>query len=143
MVFCVFLFECHRDGGYLFLLIVCRSGYDLMSMCVMVFVIGFTTPAPNVGLPLTCEPSVYMKSRGFYLRLCCVVWSIVVFGRGWVGTEVLVYDLPLSMFVASSRVVSILCVWVLCPYSWVRDVFSVLLRFVASSCVSAFEFATR
>ncbi len=34
------------------------SGCDLMSMCVMEFVLGFTTPAPSVGLPLTSEPSV-------------------------------------------------------------------------------------
>ena len=68
-------------------------------------------------------------------------------GRGWIGAGVLVYDLQLSMFVASRRVVSILlcvlCSWVMCSYSWVRDVFSMLWMFVASSCVSAFEFATR
>ncbi len=75
------------------LLIVCRSGCDLMFMCLTVFVFGFTTPAPSVGFPLTCEPSVYMKSSGFHLRLCCVVWSIVMLGRGWVGVGVLVYDL--------------------------------------------------
>ena len=40
------------------LLIVCRSYCDLMSMCVMEFVLGFTTPAPNLGFSLTCEPSV-------------------------------------------------------------------------------------
>ena len=40
------------------LLIVCRSGCDLMSICVMEFDLGFTTPAPNVGFLLTCEPSV-------------------------------------------------------------------------------------
>ncbi len=40
------------------LLIVRRSGCNLMSMCVMEFVLGFTTPAPNVGFPLTCEPPV-------------------------------------------------------------------------------------
>ena len=40
------------------LLIVCRSGCDLMSMCVIEFVLGFTTPAPSVGLSLTSEPSV-------------------------------------------------------------------------------------
>ncbi len=114
-----------------------------MSMCVMEFVLGFTTPAPSVGFPLTCEPSVLMKSRGFDLRLCCVVWSIVVFGRGWVGVEVLVYDLPLSMVVASGRVVSILCVWVFFPYCWVKVVFKVLRMYGASSCVSAFEFAAR
>ena len=40
------------------LFIVCRSDCDFMSMCVMVFVFKLTTPAPSVGLPLTCEPSV-------------------------------------------------------------------------------------
>ena len=40
------------------LLIVCLSGCDLMSICVIEFVVGFTTPASSVGLPLTCEPSV-------------------------------------------------------------------------------------
>ena len=99
------------------LMIVCRSGCDLMSMCVMMFVLGFTTPAPIVGFPLTCEPSVYTKSLGFHLRLCCLVWSIVVFGGGWVGVGVFVWDLLQSMFVASSRVLSIMCVWVMCPYS--------------------------
>ena len=49
----------------------------------------------------------------------------------------------MSMFVASGRVVLILCVWVLCTYSRVRDVFSVSWMFVASSCVNAFKFATR
>ena len=56
-------------------------------------------------------------------------------GRCWE----LDYVLPLSIFVASIRVVSLMCVWVLCPYSWVRDVFKVLWMFDASSCVSAFE----
>ena len=32
-----------------------------------------------------------------------------MFGRGWVGVGLLVYDLPLSKFVASGRVVSIMC----------------------------------
>jgi hypothetical protein len=66
-----------------------------------------------------------------------------VFGRGCVGAGVLVYDLPLSMFVESSRVVSIMRVWVPCPYSWVRVVFKVLWMFDASSCVIAFKFATK
>ena len=66
-----------------------------------------------------------------------------MFGRGLVGAGVLVYDLPLSMVVASVRVVSILCVWVLCPYCWVKVVFMVLCIFVAASCVSDFKFATR
>jgi hypothetical protein len=38
--------------------IVCLSGCDFMSLCLMVFFIGFNTPAPRVELPLTCEPSV-------------------------------------------------------------------------------------
>ncbi len=66
-----------------------------------------------------------------------------MFGRDWGGAGVLVYDFPLSMFVASGRVVSILCVWVLCPYVWVKVVVRVLWMYVASICVSAFEFATR
>ena len=40
------------------LLIVCLSGCDLISMRVIVFVLGFTTPAPSVGFPLTSESSV-------------------------------------------------------------------------------------
>ena len=66
-----------------------------------------------------------------------------MFGRDWVGVGVLVHDFQLSMFVASGQVVSILCVWVMCPYAWVKDMFGVLWICVASSCVSAFEFATR
>ncbi len=71
-----------------------------------------------------------------------MVWRILAFGSDWVGVGLLVYDLPLSMFVACGRVVSIMCVWVLFPYSWVRVMFRVLWMCVASSCVSAFEFAT-
>ena len=66
-----------------------------------------------------------------------------MFWRDWIGAGVLEYDFPLSMFMASSRVVSILCVWVLCPYAWVKVMFRVLWICVASSCVSAFEFTTR
>jgi hypothetical protein len=49
-----------------------------------------------------------------------------VFGRDWVGVGVLVYDFLLSMVVASGRVVSIMNVWVLSPYAWVRVVLRVL-----------------
>ena len=66
-----------------------------------------------------------------------------MFGRGCGGAGVLVYDFLLSMVVASGRVVSIMYVWVLSPYAWVRVVLRVLCMCVASSCVSAFEFATR
>ncbi len=54
-----------------------------------------------------------------------------MFGRGRVGAGVLVYEFPLSMFAASDRVVSISCVWVLCPYAWVKVVFRVLWMCVA------------
>ena len=40
------------------LFIVCLSDCDLMCMCVMEFVLGFTTPAPSVGVSLTSDPSV-------------------------------------------------------------------------------------
>jgi hypothetical protein len=70
------------------LFIVCHFGCNLMSMHVMEFVLGFTAPAPSVGFPFACEPSVLTKSRGFHLRLCGLVWSIFVFGRGWVGAGV-------------------------------------------------------
>ena len=37
------------------LLIVSLFGCDMMSFCVMKYVLGFTTPAPNVWFLLTCE----------------------------------------------------------------------------------------
>ena len=42
------------------LLIVCLSGCDLTSMCVVVGVAGLTMAAPSVGFPVFLEPSVYM-----------------------------------------------------------------------------------
>jgi hypothetical protein len=67
-----------------------------------------------------------MMPRGFHLRMCDFVCSIVVLRCGVVGIVVLVYDLLQSMFVASDSVVTILDVWVLCSYYWVRDVFRIL-----------------
>ncbi len=40
------------------ILIVCRFVCNLISICVMMFVSGMTTPAPKMGLPLICERSV-------------------------------------------------------------------------------------
>ena len=61
------------------LLIVCRSGCDLMSMCVMEFVLRFTTPAPNIGFSLTKEVSWVPSSVvRFGLEYCCV-WT----WEGW------------------------------------------------------------
>ena len=48
-----------------------------------------------------------MDSRGFHLRLCVLVFSIVVVLCGRTGVGVFVQDLLLSMFCASSSVVSI------------------------------------
>ena len=47
-------------------LIVCLSGCDFISICVVVCVFGFTMDAPKMGLPVTREPSVYMYSFGFH-----------------------------------------------------------------------------
>jgi hypothetical protein len=46
--------------------IVCRSGCDLSSMSIVVFVLGLTTPVPRIGLLLICEPSVYTTPWGFH-----------------------------------------------------------------------------
>ncbi len=50
-------------------LIVCLSGRDLMFMCVVVFVRGFTIDAPSMGLPFFCDPSVYMKALGSHVAM--------------------------------------------------------------------------
>jgi hypothetical protein len=68
--------------------IVCRSGFDLMSMCVMVSVFGLVPLAPSVGLPFTCGPSVYTKTLGFYFLLWGLVYSIVVVVCGCTGVDV-------------------------------------------------------
>ena len=39
-------------------LIVCLSGCDFISICVVVYVFGLTMDAPKMGLPVTREPSV-------------------------------------------------------------------------------------
>jgi hypothetical protein len=104
VVLCIFRFEGHRDiAASSVLFVVCRSCCDVMSMCVIVFVIGLTTPAPRVGLPLTFEPFVEMKSRGFHSQMC----SMFVVTCGRAGAWVSVYDLLLSMLCESSFVVSI------------------------------------
>jgi hypothetical protein len=47
------------------LLIVCLSGYDLISMRVVVCVCGLTMDAPSVGFPVF-YPSVYKNLFGFH-----------------------------------------------------------------------------
>ena len=70
------------------LFIVCRSGCDLMSMCVVVSVFGMATPAPTVELPFICEPSVYTKYPGFHFLLLGLVFIIVVVVCGCTGVGV-------------------------------------------------------
>ncbi len=48
------------------LLIVCLSGCDLISMCVVVCVCGLTIDAPSLGFPVFWDPSVYIKLSGFH-----------------------------------------------------------------------------
>jgi hypothetical protein len=60
------------------LFIVCRSGCDLMSMCVVMSAFGLVTPAPSVGFPFTCDPSVYTKSFGLHFLLWIFVSRIDV-----------------------------------------------------------------
>ena len=66
-------------------LIVCLSICDLMLICVMLCVRGFTTPAPSVLLPLTCEPSVYTNSLSFHFLLWGLVYNNVGVWCGWIG----------------------------------------------------------
>ncbi len=76
-----FVFYCTRPtatAASSALIINCRSGCDLMLMYVMAFVLRVTSAAPSAGLPLTCEPSVYTKSRGFNYLLRGLVCNIVV-----------------------------------------------------------------
>ena len=40
------------------LLMVCLSGCDFISMCVMVLCLGSISDAPSVGLPVICDPSL-------------------------------------------------------------------------------------
>ena len=37
---------------------VCLSGGDFISICVLVWVLGLTMDAPRVGMPVTREPSM-------------------------------------------------------------------------------------
>jgi hypothetical protein len=37
---------------------VCLSGWDFISICVVVWALGSTMDAPMMGLPVTREPSV-------------------------------------------------------------------------------------
>ena len=37
---------------------VCLSGWDFISICVVFWTLGSTMDAPRVGLPVTREPSV-------------------------------------------------------------------------------------
>ena len=40
------------------MLMMCLSGCDFISMCVVVLCVESTTDAPSVGLPVICDPSM-------------------------------------------------------------------------------------
>ncbi len=63
---------------------------------MLVSVLGLATSAPSVGLPFTCEPSVYMKSLGFHFMLRGLVYSIVVIVCDLIGAGLSVYVVVLS-----------------------------------------------
>jgi len=48
------------------LLMVWRSGWDLISMCVYVYVDGLTTHALIIGFPRTWDPSTYINDAGWF-----------------------------------------------------------------------------
>jgi len=87
--------------------IVCRSSYDLMSMCVVMNVFGMVTSSPSVGFPFTCEPSVYTKSLGFHFLLWGLVCMIVVVVCGCNGVGLSLSDVLQSMSLAFGLVLSI------------------------------------
>ncbi len=88
------------------LLIACLYGCDLISMCVMVCVLGFATPTPSVVLSLTCKPYVQMNSSGLHFLSWGLVFSIVDVLWEWTGVCMSLYDVPLSMLLASNMMVS-------------------------------------
>ena len=60
-------------------LIVCLSGCDLTSICVVVHVVGLTIDAPSIGLS-GFFPSVYIKSQGFQ-----AAWNGLIGYILWLG----------------------------------------------------------
>ena len=69
------------------MLIVCLSGCDLISMCVVVCVSGLTMDAPNVGFPDFWDPSMYMKLSGSHAAEWSEleVWGSMCVGSGMFG----------------------------------------------------------
>ena len=69
------------------LFIVCLSGCDLTSTCVVVCVEGLTMDVPSVGFPVFWEPSVYMYLFGFHaawdgMTGYLVLWHFIVGASG-------------------------------------------------------------
>ena len=55
---CLYVFSATWMAASSALLIVCLSGCDFTSICVVVCVFGLTMDAPRVGFPVTSEPYV-------------------------------------------------------------------------------------
>ena len=65
------------------MLTVCRSVCDLISIWVMGSLVGSTIDASRVGLPVICEPFVYIKYDGSHVAWNCVIGVLSFHG----GTE--------------------------------------------------------
>ena len=57
-------------------------------MCVMMVVRELMNLAPWLGLPLTCEPSVYMKSCRFHFRFWGLEYAMSSVSSGQKGVGV-------------------------------------------------------
>jgi len=68
------------------LFLVCFSGCDFICMWGVVLVVGSTMEAPRMGLPVICEPSVYMKSDGCHAAWKCFKVVLSDYVEGW-GVE--------------------------------------------------------
>ena len=88
------------------LFVVYRSDCDLMSIYVVMIVFGLATPAPSVGFPFTCEPSVYTKSFGLHFLLWSLVCRIDVVACRCTNMGVSLQDVSQSISVASGLVLS-------------------------------------
>ena len=60
-------------------LIVCLSDWDFISICGVVCVLGLILDAASVGLPVTRDPSVWMRSFGFHARDMCGFAGVQLF----------------------------------------------------------------
>ena len=88
-------------------------------MRVVISVFGLVTPAPSVGFPFTCEPSVYTQSFGFHFLLWGLVCRIDMVVCRCAGMSVSLHDVLQSISLLSGLVIYIRVVLTLWSYAWV------------------------